>query len=286
MKKFIMSAFASLIVLIVIATLSMAVVAYSNFLVEQKRKTTFRLEKMKIRVEELEDIVLVLDTLCEKRAIPKLINDEIIEYYHKMTNIDPKAAYLKAGLSSANIRSNELSDESARREISRICKSDAQIARYNAYLNEALQILRKQHTEGKIASQEIQDFALEIEWLQLQTKVISNIVQGHKAYSKQDILSANGFYKKAQNELLKSSHPDERRHQMINQMADILFGRRKCLDPELMPETEFNPENDVDLGDLNPDALSDEQLPEDLLKSAMMSQQDKSGASSQKPTAH
>ena len=33
---------------------------------------------MKVRVEELEDVVLVLDGLCEKRVIPKLINDEII----------------------------------------------------------------------------------------------------------------------------------------------------------------------------------------------------------------
>ncbi len=273
-----MSAFASLIVLIIIATLSMAVVAYSNYLVEQKKKTTFRLEKMKIRVEELEDVVLVLDTLCEKRIIPKLINDEIIEYYEKMTLIDPKASYLKAGASNANMRSNELSDESAHREISRICKSDAQIARYNAYLNEALLILRKQHTEGKVASQEIQDFALEIEWLQLQIKVISNIVQGHKAYTKQDILSANGFYKKAQNELLRSTHPDERRHQMINQMADVLFGRRKYLDAELMPEIEFNPDDNLDFNNENEEGISEE-----LLNSAMMSQQGKN--ENQKPAA-
>jgi hypothetical protein len=109
-------------------------------------------------------------------------------------------------------------------------------------LSESLAILRKQHAEGKISSSELQDFSSEIEWLQLQIKVISNIAEGHKAYAKQDILSANAFYKKAQSELMKSSHPDERRHKMISQMADILFGRRKSLDADLMPETEFNPD--------------------------------------------
>lgn len=280
-----MSAFASLILLIGIAALSMSVVAYSNYLVSQKKKTTLRLERMKIRVEELEDVVIVLDTLCEKRIIPKLVNDEIIEYYEKMTQIDPKASYLSAGLSNANMRSNELSDESAHRELSRVCKSDAQIARYHAYLNETLLILRKQSSEGKIAPQEMQSFSLEVEWLQLQIKVISNIVQGHKAYSKQDILSANAFYKKAQNELLRSSHPDEKRQKMISQMADVLFGRRKALDPELMPETEFNPQNDIDLSALEgSEELSG--IPPELLQEAMMqSQKSPQGSQSKSPNA-
>lgn len=241
-----MTAFASLILLIGIAVLSMTLVAYSNYLVARKKEAALKLEKMKVRVEELEDVVLVLDGICEKRVIPKLVNDEIIENYDKMIQINPKAGYLNAGLSNAQIRSNELSDESSYRHISRACKSDAQIARYQAYLSEALLILRKQHTEGRVSAKEIQDFSLEIEWLQLQIKVISNIVEGHKAYAKQDVLSANAFYKKAQNELLRSSHPDERRHAMISQVADVLFGRRKSLDPELMPETEFNPDIETD----------------------------------------
>lgn len=239
-----MNAFSSLILLIGIAVLSMTAVAYSNYLVAKKKRTTLRLERMKIRVEELEDVVLVLDGMCEKRAIPKLVNDEIIENYEAMLNISPGASYLKAGLSNAQIRSNELSDETTNRQLNRVCKSDAQIARYIAYLHEALQILRKQHSEGKIIGEEMQIFTLDIEWLELQVKVITNVTQGHKAYTKQNILGANAFYKKAQKELLGSSHPDPRRHKMISQMSEILHGYRKSLDPDFMPETEFNPDND------------------------------------------
>ena len=77
----------------------MGIVAYSNYQVEKNKKTTYRLEKMKIRVEELEDVVLVLDTLCEKRIIPKLINDEIIEHYvWNLYEIDQKSTWYPCGI--------------------------------------------------------------------------------------------------------------------------------------------------------------------------------------------
>jgi hypothetical protein len=249
-----MTAFTSLLLLIAIAALSMSVVAYSNHLVDKAKKTSFRLEKMKVRVEGLEDVVLVLDGLCEKRVIPKLINDEIINNYEMMIEINPKAAYLKAGLNNAEARASELANESSPRHISRVCKSDAQIARYQVYLGESLNILRRQHMSSKFSNQDFQLFSSEIRWLQLQVKVISNITQGHKAYAQDGVIKANSFYKKAQSELLRSSHPDPRRTEMISQMADLLFGRRKSLDANLMPETDFNPDEvtlDEELEELN-----------------------------------
>lgn len=267
-----MTAFTSLILLIAIAALAMSVVAYSNYLVDKAKQTAFKLERMKVKVEELEDVVLVLDGLCENRQIPKLVNDDIIANYESMIEIDPNATYLKAGLSNASIRSKELSDDSGIRHISRVCKSDAQIARYHAYLEEALNILRKQYMGGKMSNSELQEFSLEISWLQLQVKVISNIVQGHKAYAKDGVITANGFYKKAQTELLKSPHPDPRRTEMISQMADLLFGRRKSLDAHLMPETEFNPD----------DVVIDEALEEfNLEQQAMLNEQQNEMGNSQ-----
>ncbi|MFT7389614.1 MAG: hypothetical protein ACI8VC_002883 [Candidatus Endobugula sp.] len=237
-----MTAFSSLILLIAIAALAMSVVAYSNHLVEKAKQTVFKLEKMKVRVEELEDVVLVLDSLCESRIIPKIVNEEIVSNYEAMIEIDAKAIYLKAGLSNAEVRARELSDDSMPRYLSRVCKSDAQMARYQTYLSESLKILRRYHMAGNISNQDMQSLILEINWLKLQVKVISNIAQGHKAYAKKGVLAAHGFYKKAQRELVRSTHPDPRRTEMISQMADLLFGRRKSLDVHLMPETDFNPD--------------------------------------------
>ncbi|MGH1484947.1 MAG: hypothetical protein ACRBCI_01930 [Cellvibrionaceae bacterium] len=264
-----MSAFASLIAFVIIAIGSMCVVAFANYKVEQAKKVRHRLHKYKARVEELEDVVLALDQLCENRAIPKMINDEVIEIYSAMIDLDDSAAYLKAGHSNALMRSDELSDETAARHISRLCNSDAQIARIQAYLNEACNIVKKQHNQGKMSTTQMQDSILDLEWLYLQVYVISNIVQGHKAYNKQDILTANAFYKKAQTELMRSGHPDERRHKMMKQLADILFGRRKSLDTELMPEDEFNPDDSIPM--LSPE---DQKALEELMQNGDLNPED------------
>lgn len=251
-----MSAFASLILLIAIAAMAMAVVAYSNYKVEQDKKTRQKLQKLRARAEELEDMVMALDHVCESRMICKLINDEIIELYETMIEIDSSAGYLKAGYANAKVRSEDLSNEMAPRQLTRLCNSDAQIARLRVYIKEACKIIRMQHSHGKISTTELQNFTHELEWYDLQVYVVSNIVQGHKAYTKQDIMTANAFYKKAQIELTQSTHPDERRHQMIKQLADVIFGRRKSIDEELMPESEFNPENTVQtISDEQQDAL-------------------------------
>jgi len=238
-----MSAFASLILLIAIAATAMAVVAYSNYKVEQAKKIRQKLQKLKAQAEELEDMIMALDQVCDSRMICKLINDEVIELYNTMIEIDSSAAYLKAGSANAKIRSEELSNEVAPRALSRLCHSDAKIARLRAYLKEARNIIRMHHTHGKLSTTELQGFTLELEWYDLQIYVVSNIVQGHKAHNKQDIVTANAFYKKAHAELLQSNHPDERRLEMIKQLTDIIDGKRKSIDEELMPENEFNPEN-------------------------------------------
>jgi hypothetical protein len=267
-----MSALASLILFVFIAVISMAAVAYANYKVDGAKLVRQRLQKFRNRAEELEDIVMALDQMTENRGIPKLINDEVIEIYEEMIALDLKAGYLQAGLSNAKIRSEELSNESATRHTSRLCNSDAQIARLQAYLKEASSIVRKQHAIGKITTTELQEYVDELDWLHLQVYVVSNIVQGHKAYSRQDVLTANAFYKKAQAELMRSGHPDERRHKMIKQLADILFGRRKSIDSELMPEDEFNPDNFSDAPQTPKTLLSEQD--QEALQKIMDSNQD------------
>lgn len=250
-----MSAFASLLLFIFVALLSMCVVAYSNFKVEQNKKIRIKVQHHKAKIEQLEDIVIVLERLCSNKMITTFVNDDIIEIYEEMVELSPKAPYIKAGYSNAKMRSDILSDDSHPKQINRICTSDAQIARCRAYFQETLTILKKQNADGKFSATELQEFINELEWLDLQVFVITNIAEGHKAYTRNDILKANGFYKKAQTELLNSGHPDKRRHEMIKQIADILFGRRRFLDKSLMPEDEFNPTdalvtNDQNSGDI------------------------------------
>ena len=236
-----MSAFASLLLLIFIAFLAMCVVAYGDYRVEQNRKARVKLQNLKAKIERLEDIVRVLEQLCENKMITTFINDDVIELYEEMIELSPKAPYLKAGHTNAKIRSNILNDASYPQQLERICGSDAQIARGRAYLKEAANILRRQQSEGKFSATEVQEFIQHLDWLHLQIFVVTNIAEGHKSFTRNNVLKANAFYKKAQKELVNSGHPDARRQQMIKQLADVLFGHRRSLDKQLMPEDEFNP---------------------------------------------
>jgi hypothetical protein len=255
-----MTAFASLLLLIFIASIAMCVVAYSNYRFEQNRKIRLKLQKLKSKVEQLEDIIRVLDRLCENKMITTFINDDVIELYERMIELSPNTPYIKGGHTNAKIRSDILSDASHPQHIDRICSSDAQIARCRAYLKEASNILRRQHSEGKFSATEIQEFTQHLEWLHLQIFVITNIAEGHKAFTRNDFLKANAFYKKAQNELLNSGHTDKRRQEMITQLADVLFGRRRYLDKRLMPEDEFNP-TDEPIVDVNNDSKASDKAP-------------------------
>ena len=237
-----MSAFYSLIFLVIIAAISMAVVAYMNHKEENDLKRREKLRIYKLRLEELEDLVIAMDKLCDSRSIPRLVNEEIIELYTEMIELDLKAKYLQAGQSIAQTRAQELSEDSPDRLVTRLCHSDSQMAKMKHQCKQALHLMNQQHTKSKISSAELHSFTQELSWVILQIDVISYIAHGHKAYNKNDVLTANAFYKKAQTALLKSSHPDERRARLIKQVADLLFGRRKSIDEDLMPETEFNPD--------------------------------------------
>jgi|GEM_PF-383180 len=279
-----MSAFFSLIFFTIIAAIAMAVVAYMNFKVEKDYKRREQLRLIKVRLEELEDMVIIIDSLCENRAICRLVNDEIVDLYHTMIELDPKAAYLQAGLTIAQTRAQEFANELPDRIISHLCHSDSQMARMKYYCQQVLKLLNQQHGKGTITMTELQSFTQELQWVILRIDVISYIAHGHKAYIKNDVLTANAFYKKAQTTLLRSNHKDERRPRMIKQVADILFGRRKSLDIDLMPETEFNPDLEkniqsadnsvtgVDFEKITHAAENGEINPE-LLQSFMQSQQ-------------
>jgi len=279
-----MSAFISLIFFIIIAALSMVIVAYMNYKEKKDYKRREQLNLLKIQLEELENIVIAIDSICENRAISRLVNDDIIDLYHSMIELEPKASYLQAGQTIAQTRAQELANESPDRIISHLCHSDAQMAKTKHYCQQVIKMLNQQHGKGKIPATELNALTQELQWINLRVDVVSFIAFGHKAYSKNDVLTANAFYKKAQTALMRSNHPDERRTRMIKQVADMLFGRRKSLDEDLMPETEFNPEreenkaptaDDTDGADLdsNDHTSPEMEVSPELLHGAAQSQQ-------------
>lgn len=237
-----MSALTLLIVCSLVAVGAMITVTYANQREKKARLLRQRLKYLRLRTDDLEELVIELGMLVESKAIAQRVNDEIIDLLNDMLKLDPSATYLSASLANAELRMEQLGDESRDTPLDRLRESDVKIARAQHQLNEASKALRRQQQNGKLSMEEYSLFIFQLSWAHLMVSVISYIGQGHRAMNRGDVLSAHAFYKRAQQTLIQSSHSDPRRHRMIKEISEMLQSKRRFLSTDLMPETQYNPE--------------------------------------------
>ena len=231
-----------LFVLCAIAALSLLLVSFFNERERRQKIRQQRLHKLRQQTQDQEELVLIVDQLVESRAIARLINDEVISLIQEMIRTAPRATYLEASYQTALARGDALSDESSASPLDRLKQSDSQIAKSQRSLEVAATIIRRQQSNQRISFEEMNTFISELNWAHLMVAVVSHVGQGHKAMSRGDGLSAQAFYKKAQQLLVQSSHPDPRRQRMIKELSELLGKKRSSLSEDLMPETHLNPE--------------------------------------------
>ncbi len=237
-----MSVFASLVLFCALAITSLIAVSWVNEREKRQRILTKKLKQMRHQVGTTEELIIEIEQMVESRAIAKLLNDEIIDMIQAMKAANPESGYLEASYQTAIARTETLNDESIPIALDRIKDSDAQIARAQKTLEEAAVILRRQQASGKLSFEEMNAFLSELSWGHLMVEVVTHVGQGHKAQRRQDVLSSHAFYKKAQQLLMKSNHPDKRRHRFIKELSEILANKRTAISVDIMPETHLNPE--------------------------------------------
>ena len=230
-----------LLLFCVLAIGSLVFVSLFNRREQRQRLNNKRLKQLRRRAQLLEELVVEVDQLLESRAIPRLINDELLELVLHMKDISPDAAYLEASYQGALNRGESLLDEAAAPPPNRLKESDMHIAKAKRSLEEAAVIVRRQQGRGKITPEEMTAFIEELSWAHLMVETISYIGQGHRKIQRKDFLSAHTFYKKAQQLLLQSNHGDSRRHRYIKELAEMLQNRRPSISADLMPESHLNP---------------------------------------------
>lgn len=231
----------SLIIFCTIAVLSLLVVSIANQREERQRSRRIRMHKLKLRVDELESLLINLSNLQENQDVLIQINDEITDMYRVMIQLDSSQSYLETGLKTAEQRNASFS-EPYKNPPKRLLESDAKIALAQKHLTEAAKVIRHRQAHAKISIEEMQIYIKELSYQHLMVDVISMIGQGHKAANKSNPLSAQAFYKKARQMLIQSTHSDPRRRQMIKEVAELLDGKRNSISKTLMPETFLNPD--------------------------------------------
>ena len=241
-----MSSLTLLVFFIALAVGSLVIVSLLNERERRQKIIRQRLQQIKILANDLEETVMAIDNLVETRAIPQLINEEIIEMLLEIKDAHPQATYLQAAYRSAISRQDRLNDESEIRHLDRLKESDKQVALAQAQLTAAGRIIRKQHASGKITLDEMNTFISELAWSHLLIEVFTFIGQGHRAINRKDILSGHAFYKKSLQLLGKSKHTSQKRHAMIKEITEMIEGKRQALSLDLMPETQLNPVSDND----------------------------------------
>jgi hypothetical protein len=199
----------------------------------QRRQRQRRLEqrRLRIQVEELTDVVTCLEQTLPNRVITKLINDMIIALQHQMLTLeDNNREHLEAAIQKSEHYSEELLNPKNRQGISYQRDSDAQIAKTQLHINEALNLIVQLAAHSTINEIELGAYQTELRWAYLMVSVMSYIGQGDKSVAISDRLA---FYRKAQHLLMESMHQDPRRLQMIKELSEMIDGERVGLSSAL-----------------------------------------------------
>lgn len=240
-----MGSLTGVLLLLLLIAASLTLVSLVNRIQTRNRLVRQRVQHLTKRINELEELCAAIEPLLESTLIPKLINEEIIQLIETVQRLDPEATYLEVKLDQAKQMSQQFASGQRNQALNRLLSSDAAIARSKHYINEVANELRKLQGQAKLQNTEMEGFVQELTWTRLMVEVISHIGHGHKAVARKDFLVAYGYYRKAQNLMINSQHKDERRHQMIKQIGELLKNKRASISEDYMPETEFNPSQNV-----------------------------------------
>ena len=240
-----MSAIVIISLLLAITVMSLLVVNFVNRRETRRRLVTQRVAAIRRRIAELEEMSASVEPLLESTQIPRAINDEIVYQIETIVKLEPDNAYMEPTLKAAKGLSEDLALEKRSCQHNRTASSDSQVARCKYQLNEAAKLIRKNQLAARIDALEADTFIKELSWASMMIDVITFVNQGHISMKQGDVLKGYSYYKHAQQALIASPHPDERRHRFIREVSDMLVNRRIALSEDLMPETQNNPTGSV-----------------------------------------
>lgn len=228
------------VIFVSIVLISLACVSSANNRQIRARLIAQRLEQLKRKTVDLEEISVALESLLgNTTATAEMIKEEI-ELFERMVQLSPKSQLLQLSLTNAKERLQLLADNTSHRTINRQFKSDAAIARAQYCLSEAGRIIQRRSAAGLIESTNQKHIIGEMIWARMMISITSFVGQGHKALSNGSNSKANAYYKKAMDVAHKTPINDERRLEIIRELGDMIQKKRTTLSSHLMPEDQTN----------------------------------------------
>lgn len=223
-----------IVILVFLMLVTLSGVSVLNRMQQRQRHRRLQQRRLRVQTEELMEIVSCLEQTLPNRVIIKHINDMIIVLQQQMLALEEKnREHLEAAILKSERYSDELLNPKNRQPISYQRDSDAQIAKTQLYLNEAMHLVMQLAAQGTFNEVELDAYLGELRWAYLMVSVMSYIGQGDKSMAISDRFSAQAFYRKAQQLLMESMHQDPRRIKMIKELSEMVDGDRVGLSRDL-----------------------------------------------------
>lgn len=223
-----------IVVLVFLMLVTLVGVSVLNRIQLHQRERRLRQRRIRIQAEELGDVVTCLEQTVPNRMIAKQINDMVIELQQQMLALEDKnPEHIETAIRKSELYSEEILNPRNKPQVSYQRESDAQIAKTQLYLNEAMHLITHLAAKGTINEVELETYLSELRWAYLMVSVMSFIGQGEKSMAISDRFSAQAFYRKAQQLLMESMHQDPRRLKMIKELSEMVDGNRASLSREL-----------------------------------------------------
>ena len=226
-----------LVVLIVFALVALIIVSAINRAQEKDRVRRLQQRRLKLQVDAFNEIVATLEQTVPNKIIALHINDEVIKLLRSILLLETgRTLHIESSIRHAQLYSEELMSGKNQTVACYQKESDTKITQTQLHLTDAGKILSHLSSQGKFSENELGIYLAELTWAYLMVSVASYIAQAYKFSALDDQLLADGFFQKAHQLLLESTHPEPRRIRMIKELSEILSGTRKRLSKDLLPE--------------------------------------------------
>jgi len=226
----------NLLILTAILGFSLLAVHQVNRREEQLRRQRLHQQRLRMALETLEEVLVEVESTLANPDIARLLNEEILDRLQdRLALAGGKDDHLQTRLRHVEERQEQMA-RAGGSSTQFMRESDAQMAHTKACLQKAAAVLRKRSHQGKLNPSELGGYLEQLSWAELMVDVVTFIVEGHKNLNRGDIISALAYYKKAQSLLISSDHPNETRMKIIRELGEVIAGKRKDIDPSLIPE--------------------------------------------------
>lgn len=223
-----------IVCLAILMVAALLVVSTINRAQQQERLRRLQQRHIRLQAEELSEVVTCLEQTVPNRLIAKLFNDVVISLLNNMLRLENKTTeHIENAINKAEAHSAMLANPKESLYTSYQRESDAQIAKTQLHIMEAMNLLPQLTAQGRISEVEMDVYLTELRWAHLMVAVMSYVGQGDKSMSISDRFTGQAFYRKAQHLLMESLHQDPRRLRLIKELSEMIDGARSNLSRDL-----------------------------------------------------